>query len=175
VRLVVSIVSFLGNTSLVLFFYLFPDGRFVPRWTRALAVAFVIGQIDEYFFPSSFLPDIPDPLNTAVVVGLLASIVYAQVYRYRWVSGPVERQQTKWVVFGITATVVGTQGADILLPQLSSQLLIGMAGYTVYSLSPLFIPLSIGIAILRNHLFDIDLIIKRTLVYGALTACVVLL
>ena len=175
VRLVVSFVSFLGNTSLVVFFYLFPDGRFVPRWTLALTVAFVIGQVDEYFFPSSFLPDIPDPLNTAVVLGLLASIVYSQVYRYRRVSGPVERQQTKWVVFGITATVVGTQGADILLPQLSSQLFIGLVGYTVYSLSPLFIPLSVGIAILRHHLFDIDIIINRALVYGALTASVVLL
>ena len=175
VRLVVSFVSFLGNTSLVVFFYLFPDGRFVPRWTWALTVAFVIGQVDEYFFPSSFLPDIPDPLNTAVVLGLLASIVYAQVYRYRRVSGPVARQKTKWVVFGITATVVGTQGADILLPPLSSELVIGLVGYTVYSLSPLFIPLSIGIAILRHRLFDIDLVINRALVYGALTASVVLL
>ena len=173
--LVVTFVSFLGNTSLILFFYLFPDGRFVPRWTRALAVLFVIGQVDEYFFPSSFLPDIPDPLNAALVLGLLASIAYAQVYRYRRVSGPVERQQTKWVVFGVMATVVGTQGALMLLPPLSSQLLIGLAGHTVYSLSPLFIPLSIGIAILRHHLFDIDLVISRTLVYGTLTASVVLL
>ena len=44
--LVVHFVSFLGNTSLVVFFYLFPDGRFVPRWTRALAVVFVVGQVD---------------------------------------------------------------------------------------------------------------------------------
>ncbi len=174
-RLVVTFVSFLGNTSVVLFFYLFPDGRFVPRWTRALAVVFVTGQVDEFFFPSSLLPDIPDPLNAAAVLGFLASIVYAQVYRYRRVSGPVERQQTKWIVFGITATVVGTQGADILLSPLSSQLLIGLAGHTVYSLSLLFIPLSIGIAILRHHLFDIDLVINRALVYGVLTASVVLL
>jgi signal transduction histidine kinase len=174
-RLVVSFVSFLGNTSLVVFFYLFPDGRFVPRWTRALTVAFVIGQVDEFFFPSSFLPDIPDPLNTAVVLGLLASIVYAQVYRYRRDSGPVERQQTKWIVFGITATVVGTQGAEMLLPPLSSHLLVGLVGHTIYSLSLLFIPLSVGISILRYHLFDIDLVINRALVYGVLTASVVLL
>ena len=173
--LVVPFVSFLGNTSLVVFFYLFPDGRFVPRWTRALAVVFVVGQVDEYFFPSTFLPDIPDPLNAAVVLLLLASIVYAQVYRYRRVSGPVERQQTKWIVFGITATVVGTQGAVMLFPPLSSQLLVGLAGQTVYSLSLLFIPLSIGIAILRYHLFDIDLVINRALVYGILTTSVVLL
>jgi signal transduction histidine kinase len=172
-RLVILFVTFLGNTSIVLFFYLFPDGRFVPRWTRVVAVVFVAGQVDEFFFPSSLLPDIPAPLNTALVFGFLASIVYAQVYRYRRVSGPVERQQTKWIVFGITAMVVGTQGSDVLLLVYPQTWLL-MAG-PVYYLSLLFIPLSIGVAILRNHLFDIDLVINRTLVYGALTTSVVLL
>lgn len=173
-RLVILFVTFLGNTSIVLLFYLFPDGRFVPRWTRVLAVVFVAGQVDEFFFPSSLLPDFPDPLNTALVFGFLASIVYVQVYRYRRVSGPVERQQTKWVVFGITATVVGTQGADVLLLVFPQTWLL-MAGNTVYFLSLLLIPLSIGVAILRYHLFDIDLVINRALVYGVLTASVVLL
>jgi signal transduction histidine kinase len=173
-QFVIPFVSFLGNTSLVLFFYLFPDGRFVPRWTRALAVVFVAGQVDEFFFPSSLLPDFSDPVNTALVFGFLASMAYAQIYRYRRVSGPVEREQTKWVVLGITATVVGTQGADILL-LLFSQTWLVLASHTIYYLSLLLIPLSIGIAILRYRLFDIDIIINRTLVYGALTTSVVLL
>lgn len=173
-RLVIPFVSFLGNTSLVLFFYLFPDGRFVPRWTRVLAVVFVIGQVDEFFFPSSLLPDFSAPVNTALVFIFLASIAYAQIYRYRRVSGPVEREQTKWIVLGITATVVGTQGADVLL-LLSPQAWLVLASQTIYFLALLLIPLSIGVAILRYHLFDIDLIINRALVYAALTACVVLL
>jgi signal transduction histidine kinase len=173
-RLVIPLVSFLGNTSLVLFFYLFPDGRFVPRWTRALAVVFVIGQVDEFFFPSSLLPDFSDLVNTALVFGFLASMAYAQIYRYRRVSGPMEREQTKWIVLGITATVVGSQGADALL-LLSNQTWLMLASHTVYYLSLLLIPLSIGVAILRYRLYDIDLIINRTLVYAALTACVVLL
>ena len=173
-QFVIPLVSFLGNTSLVLFFYLFPDGRFVPHWTRALAVVFVAGQVDEFFFPSSLLPDFSDPINTALVFGFLASMAYAQIYRYRRVSGPVEREQTKWVVLGITATVVGTQGADILL-LLSSQTWLVLVGHTIYYLSLLLIPFSIGIAILRYRLFDIDLIINRALVYGALTTSVVLL
>ena len=171
-RLMILFVTFLGNTSIVLFFYLFPDGRFVPRWTRAVAAVFVVGQVDEFFFPSSLLPDIPDPLNAVAVFGFLASMVYAQVYRYLRVSGPVERQQTKWIVFGITATVVGVQGAEVLLLAFPQTWLM-MAGHTIYYLSLLLIPLSIGVAILRYHLFDIDLIINRTLVYGALTASVV--
>ena len=50
-RLAILFVTFLGNTSIVLFFYLFPDGRFVPRWTRAVSVVFVAGQVDEFFSP----------------------------------------------------------------------------------------------------------------------------
>ncbi|HEV2741811.1 MAG TPA: histidine kinase, partial [Rubrobacter sp.] len=173
-RLAILFVTFLGNTSIVLFFYLFPDGRFVPRWTRAVSVFFVAGQIDEFFFPSSFLPDFPDPLDAALVFGFLASMVYAQVYRYRRVSGPVERQQTKWIVFGIAATVVATQGAEILLLAFPQAWFL-MAGQTAYYLSLLLIPFSIGIAILRHRLFDIDLVINRALVYGVLTASVVLL
>ena len=173
-RFAILVVTFLGNTCIVLFFYLFPDGRFVPRWTRAVSVLFVAGQVDEFFFPSSFLPDFPDPLDAALVFGFLASMVYAQAYRYRRVSGPVERQQTKWTVFGIAATVVGTQGAEIVLLAFP-QVWFLMAGQTVYYLSLLLIPLSIGIAILRHRLFDIDLVINRALVYGVLTASVVLL
>lgn len=168
-------VSYLHNTSIVLLFYLFPDGRFVPRWTRALAVAVVVLQAEEFILPDSLFPNIPGGVNSALVLGFLASIVYAQVFRYRRVSGPVQRRQTKWVVFGITATVAGTQGVEILLPPLSSQTLLAMAGYTAFYLSVLFIPLSIGIAVLRYRLFDIDIIINRTLVYGVLTACVVVL
>ncbi|MGH3146426.1 MAG: hypothetical protein ACRDTR_11565, partial [Rubrobacter sp.] len=171
-RLMIIFVTFLGNTSIVLFFYLFPDGGFVPRWTRVVAVLFVAAQVDEFFFPSSLFPDISAPLNTALVFGFLASMVYAQVYRYRRVSGPVERQQTKWIVFGITATVLGTQGSDILL-LIFHQTWLVMAGGTVYYLSLLLIPLSIGVAILRYHLFDVDSIINRALVYSALTASVV--
>lgn len=144
----------------------------ITSWTRIVAAMLIIGQVDEFFFPSSFLPDFPDPLNTALVFGFLASMVYAQAYRYRRVSGPVERQQTKWIVFGIAAMVLGTQSSDIVL-QVFPQTWLIMAGHTVYYLSLLLIPLSIGVAILRHHLFDIDLIIKRTLVYGALTASVV--
>src|SRR3712207_9581283 len=55
------------------------------------------------FFPGSSL----DILGGPVFIGILISLVVAQVYRYRWVSGPVERQQTKWVVSGVAVALVG--------------------------------------------------------------------
>ncbi|MDP8948018.1 MAG: hypothetical protein M3N09_07975, partial [Actinomycetota bacterium] len=93
-----------GQMSLFLFFYLFPDGRFVPRWTRYLAVAMIAGVISEIIFPGAPLgvSNWPVPLFLVFILGWLLTGAFAQIYRYRRVSGPVQRQQTKWVLFGFT-------------------------------------------------------------------------
>ena len=77
-------------------FYLFPDGRFVPSWTRMFAAVWVVLQFPYYFLPNSLYESSNWSvwLSGAVFIGYLLSIVFAQVYRYRLVSGPVERQQT---------------------------------------------------------------------------------
>jgi signal transduction histidine kinase len=109
-------------------------------------------------------------------VGLWSSGLFAQIYRYRHISDTVQRQQTKWVVFGVAAAIIGIVGAilpGIVSPSLTSAgspyaLMVAAIG----AVPLLFIPLTIGIAILRHRLWDIDVIINRTLVYGALTASV---
>src|SRR5215203_4983180 len=83
--------------SLLLFPFLFPDGRFVPRWTRFLAGFLGLGAFVALFFGGGSASDPPDSLGMVIVVGLLAGAV-AQIYRYLRVSDPVQRQQTKWVV-----------------------------------------------------------------------------
>ncbi len=168
-----------GQMSLFLFFYLFPDGRFVPRWTRYLAVAMIAGVISEIIFPGAPLgvSNWPVPLFLVFILGWLLTGAFAQIYRYRRVSGPVQRQQTKWVLFGFTGALVGFLGVIFFGEVLFSLAEPGtrgeLVGITIMTLSMLLIPLSIGAAILRHRLFDIDLVINRTLVYGALTACVI--
>jgi signal transduction histidine kinase len=108
----------------------------------------------------------------------LLSAVIAQVYRYRSVSTFSERQQTKWVVFGFVASIllfISTRLIPFLLPPdlRNTQAVGGLLGGIRVYLSFMLIPIFIGIAILRAQLFDIDLIIKRTLVYGLLTAFVI--
>src|SRR5215467_10081046 len=104
----------------------------------------------------------------------MGSIIGAQIYRYRRVSTWAERQQTKWVVLGMIAGVlVGVLyfGPPQVFPTLgqpgSLYVVLARPGFTLLFL---FAPISIGIALLRYHLWDIDVIINRTLVYGSLSA-----
>ena len=171
-------VGIVGTVSSVLFFFLFPGGRFVPHWTRWLAVAFIVNDVPNVFFPelSSRWPSL-ETVSYLVFLGGVVSMVWSQIYRFRRVSSPAQRQQTKWVVFGLTLGVAGT--FPLQLP-VDLSLVGGDTPLTLllldagFSLSLLLIPLSIGVAVLRSHLFDIDLLINRTLVYGLLTALLVL-
>src|SRR5215211_876386 len=166
----VRLLDYLGQVAFGVFFYVFPNGRFVPRWTRWLAIAVALLFVPDIFFPGTSL----DILVGPVFIGFLISLVVAQVYRYLRVSGPVERQQTKWVVLGVAVALVGFATlltlADVVLSPESMGPLGEMVAETwVYGLIAL-IPLSIGVAILRSGLYEIDIIINRTLVYGSLTA-----
>ncbi len=133
-----------------------------------------------YFFPfSSFNPfSLSQVLSNLIYIGMLGGIVVVQIYRYRRVSSPAQRQQTKWVVYGVS---LGTGGYLVLFtipfffPLLSqtgslASLIELAAGYGL----ALLVPFSIGFAILRSRLWDIDLLINRTLVYGTLTAILAL-
>jgi hypothetical protein len=162
------------------FFYLFPDGRFVPLWTRWLAAVWVAREIARYFFPDSpFSPWSWPPLLTLLEALVSAgTCIFAQIYRYTRVSGPVERQQTKWVIFGMTLAVVGFFVFAVPNVFLSTSSRIGSSYYlislAVMYLSFLLIPLSLIVAILRYRLWEIDVLINRTLVYSILTVTLAL-
>lgn len=169
---------FLGYGALVLFLFLFPDGRLIPYRMRVPVAVWVAALLVGWFLPGSSLAEPSELVAYTLVLGLSAGMA-AQVYRYLRVSNAVQRQQTKWVMFG-TAVAVGGQLAGILSDTPSVIAWLGLstpfydlASVTGVSLALLFIPLSIGAAILRYRLWDIDLVINRTLVYGALTASVI--
>ena len=175
-----SFLHFLGAASFGLFLYLFPDGRFVPRWTRWVVLVWIAWQLPRYFFPEWYLSPIPytwhSLTNTAVWLGAFGTAIFSQGYRYRRTASPAQRQQIKWVVFGISAALAVFLGISMLLgvfapePTSPGTLLAYLVGNTFIGyLAILLIPVSIGVAVLRYHLFDIDLIINRTLVYVSLT------
>ena len=180
----VAFLNFLGAASFALFLYLFPDGRFVPRWTRWVALAWIFWQLPKYWFPgwaSSDLNSWPGWLAVATWAVALGTVVYSQVYRYRRLSDAARRRQVKWVVFGISVAILAFLGIAVALsafapaPTSPGTLTAILVGYALIYVGMLLIPLSIGVAILRQHLWDIDVIINRTLVYGGLSVCVVAL
>jgi len=169
----IGTLDLLGQTSFLTFFFLFPSGRFVPRWTRWIVICVVIFWIREIFFVNDLSNG--SLWSILVFITLLLCAVGAQVYRYRRVSTSRERQQTKWVVFGFSTGILGFVLILVLVnfflsPVLyhSSVLKTLVGGTLIYGFL-LLIPISIAIAILRSRLYDIDIVINRALVYGSLT------
>jgi hypothetical protein len=81
----------LGSVSMSFFLHLFPDGRFVPRWTSSTAFAGIIWQMIEYVFPGWTSGVWPTRIGIVVWSEFLGGAVYAQAYRYRRVSDAVQR------------------------------------------------------------------------------------
>lgn len=176
-----ELIQFLMNTLPFLVGYLFPDGRFVPRWTRWLALLVVIFAGGSTFFPTSLfnLATWPGPLGTIAQLVMIGTILFAQVYRYFRVSTPVQRQQTKWVVFGIMATIIYFLALNVigtLNPAMTQAHSLGILfAEASYFLAVVIVPLAIAFSILRYRLWEIDLLINRTLVYGTLTGILALI
>ena len=101
------------------------------------------------------------------------------IYRYIRVLSPSQQQQAKWLLFGFGGMAVLLILYDLiaaLVPGLGApDSLYHLAGGTIAMLTFLLLPLSVGISILRFRLWEIDLIIRRTLVYSTLTAILVLI
>jgi len=173
-------VIFLGAVSIVVFFYLFPTGRFVPRWTRWLSIGVILYWGFKYFLPPfPFNPYTNTIFTNSAFLVFVGALIIAQVYRYLRVSSSVQRQQTKWVVFGVSIAVGGylifASLFSLFFPSARQNPLAEILLNTFNHLLLLLIPISIAFAILRSRLWDIDIIINRTLVYSSLTAILALL
>ncbi len=173
------IIASLLGPAFVALFVIFPDGQFVPSWTRWLIALSISIVPVSYYLEASLFTVIDNPLfwvGAGIAVGTLLMVIYAQTYRYRNVSGRTERQQTKWVIYGILLWFLVMAISSVPYAQVQ-QLPPGsfipwwhLLNELVYLISLSFLPLSLTLAVLRYRLFDIDIIINRTLVYGILTA-----
>jgi hypothetical protein len=171
-----------GLLMAIHFFLLFPDGRFVPRWTRLNALGWALYCVVWGFFPSMPLSLI-DPFKASfgaflilVLLGWTVGLV-AQAVRYRQVDSR-QRTQTKWVLLVIAGACAGY--ASVYLPGVylpasgQVRLLYDLFGVSVFWLLALPIPVALIIAMLRYSLFDVNVLINRTLVYGTLTVALIL-
>lgn len=176
---------------ILLLFALFPDGRFVPRWTRwVVLTAFLVSPLSLFWTTRYGDPSIDYSsagiilvagLTLLVAVGIWASTIYAQIYRYRRVSNAQQKQQTKWILYGLGLMI--TAQAIISAPWIHSYSLppgtpypIWLAATTpIWLVSIAIVPLFLTIAVMRFRLFEIDIIINRSLLFGTLTLIVILI
>ena len=193
IQFLVDLVVYVGLASGLTTLYLFPDGRFVPRWSRALAGAWAVSAFGIVFFRGSTLLNFPLGIQILVPLLFAGTGVFAQIYRFTEVSSPMQRQQTKWAVFGLTLAVLGpvVYVLPIVVPSLSQSdapsilyrrvgfefftfsLILRLVASTVLAFMLTLFPISFAVACLRFRLWDIDVFINRALVYSLLTGTLV--
>lgn len=164
--------------GLIVLLATFPDGRVVPRSSAPPLVAAVAALVLTGW--GSLGEDLSDGWFLLFIVALLGGLA-AQIHRYRRVSSWEQRQQTKWVVVAAGIAVLAQVGFPLLtvtplfsdpgLPALAGELL-GVTGVTG---GHAVFAVAIGVAVLRHRLWDVDVVVNRTLVYGALTVGVLAL
>ncbi len=99
-------LELLAQVCVPTFFLLFPSGRFVPRWTRWGVLVVVLYEGWYVFFSNAYVGQGSALFSLSFAV-LILGLVGLQVYRYRRVSTFRERQQTRWVVFGLAVALGG--------------------------------------------------------------------
>jgi hypothetical protein len=165
------------------YFYFFPDGQAVPRRALWLVGPLVVYHmlLQAMIVASYFRADYLGSAGTIdwrtgqglVILPVLFNfliVLICQVYRYARVSTPTQRQQTKWFLFGFglmgVAFSVGfiTRGQGGLVDDLVATAVAFLA-----------LPITLAIAILRYQLWNIDIIIRKTLIYSVLTGLLALI
>ena len=187
-RIPVALIRFGVMGCLMAVFCLFPNGRFAPKWSRWLLIAWLLFSVfmiivkPDVLADTAVLPNsktVQDALWLLIGVGWFSIAIVGQVGRYRRFATPTEQQQMKMVLFGNVTVVAFSLIGALLLIQIPSinAIAANRARFTLimgalYLLAGLAVPISIALSILRFRLWQIDIIINRSLVYGGLTVLV---
>ncbi len=171
------VVEALGYGLSVLFFYIFPNGQFVPRWLRWPALLWALWWIVLLFLPTPTLSNAWLAIRLVVYLGGYLPGIVCQFYRYLRTPDPELRRQTRWVVLGAAGAVCAVLFALVVDAFLSSwltglpALLYSLIGLPLLFYAPaILVLLAIGISLFRYRLWNLDLLLNRSLVYGTLTA-----
>lgn len=170
VAMVPGLTIFPMYLALSLFFQTFPDGKVYPGWVR-LGTPIILANYAVWLLPPPVnLISWPPAVALLWLLFVYGFHIVIQGYRYRTHYTKAQRQQTKWLVLGAAIALVSVITISLFVDNEYGAVLEG-----VLTTVGFYLPIAAGvsIAILRYGLWDIDVIINRTLVYGALTAILV--
>jgi len=187
-RLFLAMIIIMAVVFSLVFFSIFPDGRFFPKWTRVI-IGPLIGELlllQILKFSEQLQRVVDFTFAGLFVVGFSASIS-GQIYRYRHISSPSQRQQTKWFVWGLIIMIlmivlvsIGVLLIEIVnfyFPNVTTlNIFAEVVGYSngfIFFLLPFVLPVCLLISIFKYRLWGIDFLINRSLVYGMLSLLLV--
>jgi serine/threonine protein kinase len=115
------------------------------------------------------------------LLAVLSTGIYAQVYRYRHAESLVRKQQLKWIVFGVAVGILTGIGVNLFLtffqvtkPAAGTYLIVDIVTQTLSVLAQFTVPVAVVFSIQKHRLYDIDLVINRSIIYGLLTVVLAL-
>ncbi len=167
--------------STQIFFFMFPNGRFAPAWTKPAAIVWAFISLMCLFFP--FIPFNPvygftwdrTPLASLLVYLFSVSIgMYVQIYRWRYVYTPTEKLQVKWVLWGATlmfvvgATLRYTRPPSSLLPEINTLTRV------IATVPAIALTYSFSRSVQQYKLLELNPVLSQTLVWLIMTAIVVI-
>lgn len=174
--LVVEVLRFLGSACLSVYAFVFPDGRFYPSLTRWITAGWILIQVPEFFLTSSLASEEhwPDWLRFAGFLGFVALVIAAQMWRYVRVATASQQRQARWAALGLSAALACYLTLEFGYPALLAMRLVPatlsqLTQTSLITLTFLLAPVSVAYSMMRHQLFDVDILINRTVVYGLTT------
>ena len=167
-----------GIALFVIFYYVFPDGRFSTRTARAFAVVVAgwallwpwpaFDRINPYRFP--------EPWPFVALTLLFASGVAMQLDHYNRLTA-IQRQQAKWVVYGVIAAVAGDFVTHApwtfhLVREQHGDLIALFVHQPFFIASQMAVPVTLAFSLLQRNLWKVDVVVAKTILYAVATACI---
>jgi tRNA A-37 threonylcarbamoyl transferase component Bud32 len=167
--------------------YLFPDGKIQKRWMIYVAGLWFIWLMVSTFwaaFPFSIFSKTArgDLIYEFSLLAVLGTGIYAQIHRYRNTDSGIKREQLKWIVFGVAVGSLVGIGVNIFgiffratNPSVGLSLIENLLTQTLSVIAQFTVPVAVVFSILKYRLYDIELVINRSLIYGLLTVFLVVI
>lgn len=177
-----EIMLAIGLSSIFSLLYIFPDGRFVPRWSilfLLLGISFFVSTTSVAHYEDFTGSELSDLYFSPFIISIIAGLIF-QIYRFRQVADQKQREQMRLVTLGFMFLPFGFLGWGYFMEYLAYQPdaprvwihLFSMPILMLISVVPL--PITLTLAIAEQKLWNIDLIFNRSLVYISLTAIILI-